>query len=178
MSRKRRLPDIGDDALWRSVTADITPIVGRNPPPMRSEPKPRNEHPSAPLPRAAPAVPPKSAVPRPKPLPLAAGSAPDIDRRTAERLRRGQMPIDMRLDLHGMTREEAHGRLAAAIDVAWRDGRRVILIITGKGQGILQQSVPRWLNEGDTRRRILTFSHAQPKDGGSGALYVLLKRRR
>jgi DNA-nicking Smr family endonuclease len=38
--------------------------------------------------------------------------------------------------------------------------------------------VPRWLNEGDNRRRVLAFCHAQPKDGGSGALYVLLKRKR
>jgi DNA-nicking Smr family endonuclease len=178
MSRKRRLPDIEDGALWRSITADITPIARRNPPPKRSDPKPRTQNPSAPLPRAEPVVQSKPPMPRPKPQPLAAGNAPDIDRRTAERLRRGQMPIDMRLDLHGMTREEAHRRLAAAIDAAWRGGRRVVLIITGKGQGILQQSVPRWLKEGDNRRRILTFSHAQPKHGGSGALYVLLKRQR
>jgi len=122
-----------------------------------------------------PALPPR--VIRPKP-PLEHGQAPDVDRRTAERLRRGQMPIDMRLDLHGMTREEAHHVLSAALASAWGSGRRVILVITGKGQGILRDAVPRWLNEGERRRRILAFCHAQPKDGGSGALYVLLKRKR
>jgi len=80
-----------------------------------------------------------------------------------------------------------------AFAAAAADGLRAVLVITGKGGagvgaggvgagrdrlGILRSAVPRWLNEGATRARILAFTEAQPRDGGSGALYVLLRRRR
>ena len=151
------------------MIADITPLEGRAPPPPAKSPSWAAGLP----PPAAPPV-----TPRPPLPPLEAGRTPGIDRRTAERLRRGQLAIDVRLDLHGMTREQAHARLTASIAASWEAGQRVVLVITGKGQGILRDAVPRWLNEGSTRRRIIAFCAAQPKDGGVGALYVLVKRRR
>jgi DNA-nicking Smr family endonuclease len=62
-------------------------------------------------------------------------------------------------------------------------GRRCVLVITGKGiwrseAGILREMVPRWLNEAPNRARVLAIAHAQPRHGGQGALYVLLKRKR
>jgi len=171
MARKRRQPE-DDRALWRSVTADITPLEGRPPAP------PASRKPSKPaLKRVSPPIAPPTKI-RPKQPPLEAGRTPGVDRRTADRLRRGQLAIDTRLDLHGMTRVEAHDRLTQSVAASWEAGRRVLLVITGKGQGILRDAVPRWLNEGSTRRRIIAFCAAQPKDGGGGALYVLLKRRR
>jgi DNA-nicking Smr family endonuclease len=173
MTGKRAHPNEDGRALWQSVTADITPLEGRvAPPPAPPPPAPREEPPEPPLP-TAPLVKPRRALP-----PLEAGRTPGIDRRTAERLRRGQLAIDYRLDLHGMTREEAYEQLGTSIATSWEAGRRVILVITGKGQGILRDAVPRWLNEGSNRRRIIAFCVAQPKHGGGGALYVLLKRRR
>lgn len=181
MGRRRRFPDEDDARLWRTVTADITPLTRRDPPPKRAEQGKPLPPPSPPVRQAIaaamPAPPPARPVRRKPPL-LAHGETPDMDRRTAERLRRGQLPIDMRLDLHGMTREPAHHALSATLAAASSAGRRVVLVITGKGQGVLQSAVPRWLNEGDNRQRVLAFCHAQPKDGGSGALYVLLKRKR
>jgi DNA-nicking Smr family endonuclease len=58
-----------------------------------------------------------------------------------------------------------------------------VIVVTGKGLkadggGVLRANVPRWLNEPDLRARVLAFAHARPKDGGEGALYVLLKKRR
>ena len=47
-----------------------------------------------------------------------------------------------------------------------------------RGAGVLREAVPGWLNDPVNRTRILSFCHAQPRDGGDGALYVLLKRRR
>ena len=175
MARKRNRPQEGQEdesALWRSVTADIKPLEGR-PAPVSASVSPRK--PVGKTPQNAAAPPPQ---PRPKLPPLEAGRTPGLDRRTAERLRRGQLAIDYRLDLHGMTRAQAHDRLNASIAASWETGRRVLLVITGKGQGILRDAVPRWLNEGSARRRIIAFCTAQPKDGGGGALYVLLKRRR
>ncbi len=122
---------------------------------------------------------------RGEPLPaLAPGTIAGVDRATAERLRRGGLVIDGRLDLHGLTQDEAHAALERFLGGSAARGRRCVLVITGKGlgdgfgRGVLRQAVPRWLNEPPNRARILAVMPAQPKHGGAGALYVLLKRKR
>lgn len=190
--------------LWRSVLRDITPLPGHSPParlddaapPAKAPAKPGGEpgaKPSAgpakpPGPRRAASKPPSS-PPKPVVPPLELGRAPGVDKRQADRLRRGRTEIDARIDLHGMTQAEAHRRLAAFIERSASSGLRLVLVITGKGltgemaargpgksQGVLRAAVPRWLNEPGLRPRVLAVTHAQPKDGGDGALYVLLKR--
>ncbi len=122
------------------------------------------------------------------------GNVAGLDRRSSERLRKGQMPIEGRIDLHGLTQAEAHGRLRAFIVAAQIQGKRCVLVITGKGsstektddaaymtrdrRGILREAVPKWLNQADLKRLVIDFRAAQPKHGGSGALYVLLRRTR
>ncbi|MBY0430226.1 MAG: Smr/MutS family protein, partial [Rhodospirillales bacterium] len=109
--------------------------------------------------------------------------APGVDKRTGEKLRKGRMDIDGRVDLHGMSQEIAHGALIHLVGRGFDRGLRCLLVITGKGdrtggEGVLRRAVPRWLNEPGLREKVLSFSYAQPRDGGEGALYVLLKRRR
>jgi DNA-nicking Smr family endonuclease len=106
-----------------------------------------------------------------------------IDRANAERLKRGLHRIEARLDLHGMTQREAHEALSAFIAASRDLGRRCVLVITGRGlgqngPGVLKSSVPRWLEEPQLRRHILAIAPAQPEHGGSGAAYLLLRRRR
>ena len=65
----------------------------------------------------------------------------------------------------------------------YRGGRRCVLVITGRGlgpdgPGVLKRAVPRWLAEAGLRRRILAVAAAQPRHGGAGALYLLLRRQR
>ncbi len=89
------------------------------------------------------------------------------------------MAIEARLDLHGKTQDEAHRELSSFIARAQAQGKRLALVITGKGRegkGVLRESVPRWLNEPALRGRVLALTNAQPRDGGAGALYVLLRR--
>ena len=92
------------------------------------------------------------------------------------------MAIDASLDLHGLTQEVAHAALIRFVNGSAQLGRRCLLVVTGKGNregaGILRTQVPRWLNEPALRSLILAFAYAQPKHGGEGALYVLLKRQR
>ncbi|MHB1217040.1 MAG: Smr/MutS family protein [Alphaproteobacteria bacterium] len=165
----------GDDAeLWQWATRDAKPLRARGT--RASAPKPRVE--PKPAPRPGVAAPTAAPV-----LPeLSHGASPGVDRRTAERLHRGRMEIDGRIDLHGMTQAEAHDALAAFMDKAEARGWRCVLVITGKGTrpggGVLRAAVPRWLNLPPHRARILSFGAARPKDGGDGALYVLLRRRR
>jgi DNA-nicking Smr family endonuclease len=139
-------------------------------------------------PAAKPAPSKRSPSPAPSPQPaqppeLATGRIAGVDKRLAERLKRGQLPLEGMLDLHGLTQEEAHRQLDGFLAHAAHGGRRCVLVITGKGvwrsdSGILKEMVPRWLNEAPNRARVLAIANAQPRHGGSGALYVLLKRRR
>ena len=160
-----------DSAVWRSVTADVKPLRGRD------RLKAAGQIAVGGRPKK-PTVPTALAPVRKLVEPLKLGYAPGVDKRTAERLRRGQLPIEARLDLHGHARETAYPILSGFLAAAWESGRRNVLIVTGKGQGILKEAVPRWLNESPNRGRILMVAQAQPKDGGGGALYVLLRRRR
>jgi DNA-nicking Smr family endonuclease len=115
---------------------------------------------------------------------LAPGVADGIDKRTLQKLRRGLLPPEARIDLHRMTQEDAHQALDRFLAGAQAAGRRSVLVITGKGYGsggavgVLKAAVPRWLNEPAMRSRVLAFSHAVGADGGEGALYVLLRRLR
>jgi DNA-nicking Smr family endonuclease len=96
------------------------------------------------------------------------------------KLRRGNYPIDARLDLHGLTQSEAHVRLAEFLAAAQVRGNRCVLVITGRGLrqgGALREMTPRWLDEPPNRSLVLSFTQSQIRHGGEGALYVLLRRR-
>ena len=126
--------------------------------------------------RETPAAPARQPTPLP-PLDRRAG----IDRATAERVRRGRYPVDAVLDLHGMTQEEAHRALARTLASARAAGQRVLLVVTGHGRttgGILKAAVPRWLDEPQLRHQVLMIAPARPQDGGTAALYVLLRKAR
>lgn len=116
-----------------------------------------------------------------------------LDRRTAERLRRGDIRPDARIDLHGMTRDRAHRSLGIFLSSAIAEGRRVVLVITGKGRsgghhedaafmtparGVLREDLPRWLRTGPFASRIVGIYQAHQRHGGGGAFYVYLKKTR
>jgi DNA-nicking Smr family endonuclease len=167
---KGRPPKREERALWRAAMRDVAPIIER---PAEA---PETAAPTTPPPRRA-------APPRAQPAPavtlpeLTEATAPGLDRRSAERLRRGERRIEARLDLHGMTQDEAHQALLTFLARSVAAGRRCVLVITGKG-GVLRSAVPRWLNERPNRPHLLAFMPAQAKDGGAGALYLLLRRAR
>jgi len=126
-----------------------------------------------------------------------------LDRRTAQRLTRGQLPIEARLDLHGMRQTEAHTALNRFIAQSYGSGKRCVLVITGKGKkkfdlgrfyhddpddhftgehtsrpGVLRENVPQWLSRPPNGHLVLRTAPARPKDGGDGALYVYLRRKK
>jgi DNA-nicking Smr family endonuclease len=107
------------------------------------------------------------------------GIAPGLDRATKQKMRRGKIKIEARIDLHGLTQNEAYKNLEKFLYNCRAEGLRSVLVITGKGlggEGVLRAAVPKWLNEGHNQQIIRAFSYAAPKDGGEGALYVMLKR--
>jgi len=112
------------------------------------------------------------------PVDLRQGEKAGIDGSTQRRLFRGEVLIDLRLDLHGMTVARAHKQLIQFILSAADDGCRCVLVITGKGSGVLNRHVPNWLKQPPLSFHVLALAEARPKDGGAGAFYVLLRRKR
>lgn len=112
------------------------------------------------------------------PIDLRHGEKAGIDGSTHRRLFRGEVPVDARLDLHGMRAAQAQNQLTQFIELAAYEGCRCVLVITGKGSGVLHGHVPNWLKRPPLSFHVLALAEARPKDGGSGALYVLLRRNR
>ncbi len=179
--------DHEDEALWHHVARKVKPLPRKNAPRVKLvEAKTKTEAPAPTKakPKAKPATPakPRAAAPV-RPAELDAGARVGLDRRQATRLRRGQLELDGRIDLHGKTREEARGALFAFLDRMRARGARCVLVITGKGlrgpgSGVIRGELPRWFNHPDLRPGIVAFTEAQPKHGGSGAFYVYLRRTR
>jgi DNA-nicking Smr family endonuclease len=179
-----------DGALFRRTFADAAPLKRRRPtvtvepPPAPSSdaaPKRGTRKPAptglVPAPVAGPVLPPQPADV------TARGSLAGIDRRTADRLRRGRLAIEARLDLHGSFQDDAHRALNDFIQRSAASRRRVVLVITGKGRiseggGVLRRNVPQWLRMAPCAPHVLAIVPAQPQHGGSGALYVMLRRKR
>jgi DNA-nicking Smr family endonuclease len=176
-----------DIGLWRWAMRDVAPLRGRpecplpNPSPLAE--KGRVGMKAGEIPAAPTADPVRIVPPRPPPAravpPPALDRFAGLDRASAERLRRGRYPIEARLDLHGMTQAEANRALAGFVAGSRVIGRRCVLVITGHGRisgGVLKTAVPRWLNEPDLRGHVLAITPAQQRDGGTGALYLLLRK--
>ncbi len=126
------------------------------------------------------------------PDPMKAAEAPGhlMDRKHYDRLRRGNLKPEAKLDLHGMTADQAHGVLNGFIMRSASQGKRLVLVITGKGKppsddgimpgrmGVLRHNLPFWLNAPHLSRLILEITPAHQKHGGGGAYYVYLRRQR
>jgi DNA-nicking Smr family endonuclease len=126
-----------------------------------------------------------------KPVVKKAQAAPTgVDGRTGERLRRGAITPDSKLDLHGLTEDAAYRALWSFLQAAHRRGDRLVLVVTGKGarapdepfdleprsRGVLKTMVPRWLGEPQFMRLIADTRYAHRRHGGDGALYVYLRK--
>lgn len=190
-----------DRNLWDFVTRNVRPLLHRSSsasnstPDLMPETAPKRGAKKPPPPKLdmTPALSPEITL-KASPGPIGSG-APDfhgLDRRSAERLRKGQMTIEGRLDLHGLRQNEAQERLTTFLLRGYHDGRRCVLVITGKGSrnagtsgydgksetGVLRRLVPYWLQMPPLAPLILSHSPARPKDGGEGAFYILLRRKR
>ena len=190
MSRKtpKRLSS-EDEALWRKVVEKATPLAKNRPraqPPAKAQREPEPKPAFVPQPFAVG----ETAQPRQAPKP-AAKPAPAMDRKAYTRLKRGKLKPEARIDLHGMTLAEAHPRLLKFIHSVHADGKRLVLVITGKGRtrpedegpipsrpGVLRRQVPDWLSRPPLSALVLEITPANLRHGGEGAYYVYLRRTR
>jgi DNA-nicking Smr family endonuclease len=188
MRRRRRLrPDEAE--LWARVVEAAVPLRPAGAP---SDP-PEHRLPAA-LPAAAPLVlPPLVRRPpgrggvtldlKPSVADRLAQQRIDMDRKKFGRLKRGKLVPEARLDLHGLTQAEAHADLTGFMLMSQQMGRRLVLIITGKGRsegqaGVLRQQVPHWLSLPPLRPLVLQIAEAHVSHGGGGAIYVYLRKSR
>lgn len=170
MSKNKLPPEDLED--WQDFTATIKPIKHRTQPPeLPNQKLPKFFAESSPIPTFS------------KPsTPLQAGEKSGIDRNSFQLLSKGKMPIDAKLDLHGKNFAQAFRIFKNFITTASADGKRCVLIITGKGrpeaETTLHSSLPDWINHEDIRPFIVTYTSAAPQLGGAGAYTLLLKRQR
>ena len=110
------------------------------------------------------------------------GRAPGVNAQLLKQLQSGDIPPRRHLDLHGKIKSEAFKLLKSFIRESRHEGEYCVLVITGKGhhspdgQSIIQEALPLWLTRSPVDNHVLAFSPAQPRDGGGGAFYVLLKK--
>ncbi|SIS58060.1 Smr/MutS family protein [Phaeovulum vinaykumarii] len=216
--RKKRKLSSAERDLWARVAASATalPADARNAGDLRpSEDLPDPPLPASPP--AGAARPPAARVPEKDPPRLAAFSqripAPEprpeprlrvdlagapaewlaeapvrMDRKTHQKMARGRLAPEARIDLHGMSVAQAHPALIRFVSGAHARGQRLVLVITGKGRrdgdpgplptrpGVLREQVPHWLHLPPLSGLVLQVSSAHARHGGSGAYYVYLRR--
>jgi DNA-nicking Smr family endonuclease len=178
MGKKRGGGKGEDEELWRRVAATVKPYAD----PRKAAAKAKKDAKTA---ASAPVSPsPSGALQKINVRKIkaadaarynsASGPARGFDAATERRLKRGQLGIDGRLDLHGLTQAAARDALARFVAEARRQERRTLLVITGKS-GVLRRLAPQWLAE--MPEAVIAATPARPKDGGDGALYVRLRRK-
>jgi DNA-nicking Smr family endonuclease len=187
--------------LWEHAARSIEPIKGKKGrvhaaiEDAEEAPRRAGKHeppkPAATKPKPAPTTPPPAVRLPPAPPPPAPLS---LERRKARKLSSGRIEIEGRIDLHGMRQSEAHVALIRFLQRGYVDGRRWVLVITGKGaptrtahdekleregveRGVLRRNVPRWLAEPELAPIVIGFTTAAIKHGGEGALYVHLRKK-
>ena len=199
MARRRGLT-ADEQALWSRIAQTTVPIH-----PSRKTKLEPLESPKA------PAVKPHSPEPEPLPVDFRIGAKPlgksstrielsphpgkalrdqpvRMDHKTHRRMNQGKLVPEARIDLHGMTLSVAQPQLLRFILNAHADGRRLVLVITGKGReggpeaplpvrpGALRHNVPLWLQMAPLNQLVLQVRHAHRRHGGEGAYYVYLRR--
>lgn len=188
--------------LWRAVVKDAKPLVSAS---LVSKPEPS---PMAEAPRPGKVVPivernmpdrSETEMKAPVRMSIGAGAPPltGLDRRTSQRLARGQLEAEARLDLHGLRQDEAEDALFRFLARSRAAGLRLVLVITGKGEspftrhtlhgrhyheapersGVLRAALPVWLASPRFRAEAAGFQPAHPKHGGGGAFYIRLRKK-
>ena len=181
MSRRRRLsPE--EEALWKRIARTTNPMqkprMAKAPPKQPDKPKAETEPSWSPpdFKVGERSVPTATRIPAP-------ANPVNMDRKAYTKLKRGKSAPEARIDLHGMTAATAHTALTAFLLRAYGEQKRLVLVITGKGRpdqgqrvGVLRREVPHWLDQPPLRQIVLQTTQAHQRHGGSGALYVYLRR--
>jgi DNA-nicking Smr family endonuclease len=198
MNRKPRGLRPDEETLWRQVARTTTPLTDR--PKKANSPKPTQKKPKPGIPPADGLAPFQIGA-KTSTAPAAHNIAPSVNQRVSaaplrmdkkafSRLKRGKANPEGRIDLHGMTAAAAQVALTSYLLRAFADGKRLVLVITGKGRksqddgpiptpvGVLRHQFPDWVSRPPLSQIVLQVTQAHQRHGGSGAFYVYLSRNR
>jgi DNA-nicking Smr family endonuclease len=169
-----------DNDLFRQAMRGVTPLkpdnrVRRKPAPRKPPVKPKQGEPGYVEERFT-----QGMLEQECPDQLCFERAGGAQKSVLKKLRTGKLPVESTLDLHGLSIEAARLQLAAFLEECQQFGYRHVIIIHGKGfrsqnKPVIKPMVNRWLRQAG---EVLAFCSAQPKDGGTGAVYVLLRKNR
>lgn len=197
-SKVKPEPLVPDPEVWQEIARGVKPIRRSNIAPQPLAPLPKLYRPEG----AGAAAYAKIDAKEKRPLlpahvsPGRHGEPPELqmDKRLKQRFQRGELPVEARLDLHGLTLANAERALSKLIRDSLAQQKRCLLVITGKGarsasendlssgtmsgRGVLRAWLPDYLKRGPWRGQILGVTPARPHMGGTGAFYVLLRRQR
>lgn len=192
MTRRPRGLSAEERELWVRVVASARPMRPQHPKADEHDARQKQRTPSAPAAdfRVGGVARPLTRAHERPPLREDGHAAQPLrmDKRTHQEMQRGKLKPEARIDLHGMTLAEAHPELIRFILKAHGSGKRLVLVITGKGKrgedlgpipqrvGVLRHQVPHWLAQPPLGSAILQVMPAHVKHGGSGAFYVYLRR--
>jgi DNA-nicking Smr family endonuclease len=176
--KKGKHSNSDEAALFREAIGDVKPVSNRRKRLQAPTPKPRARFTEA----EHQAVLKESMTAGPDPSDMETGEElvfrrPNISRRVMRQLRRGNYAVQEEIDLHGLTADEAHVELHGFIKECSAARMRCVRVVHGKGRGsgpkgpVLKAGVNRWLAQWE---EVAAFCSAQPRDGGTGAVYVLL----
>lgn len=190
MSRRKLRPE--ERELWQKVTHSATPLpqaLRRAVEPQKPTIQRKTDAKQIDLPTAfgigTKSDQPKNLVTTPQ---TASRSKPVMDTKTYGKMKRGKLVPEARIDLHGMTLDQAHPALTRFILTSYSRGFRLVLVITGKGQkddphdpmprqrGVLKRQVPLWLRMAPLNTAVMDVTEAHIRHGGGGAYYVYLRR--
>lgn len=196
MTRRKLRPE--EEALWNKVASRTERLQPEKPfhpddfvttPPPKSRAKPIFD--TALTPKQVNGSAPKTSVSTAASIvDQIAGTAVQMDRKTFTQMKRGKLKPEGKLDLHGLTLDRAHPALTRFILSAHSQGKRLVLVVTGKGKdrddngpipvrfGVLRHQVPQWLSMPPLSSVVLQVSQANLRHGGGGAYYVYLRRNR
>ncbi|MGH6860244.1 MAG: Smr/MutS family protein [Phyllobacterium sp.] len=167
-----------DRILWETVARTARPLKGREKPLfLLEEAAPQTSA----RPSAAGRDKSKASVFPAKPAAQRPHVLHPIDKPTHRKIAKGRVVIEGRIDLHGLTQSEAYGLLLGFLQRAHLRKLRHVLVITGKGSslgsdGVLRQAVPLWFVTPAFRILVSGYEDAARNHGGTGAIYVRLRR--
>ena len=197
MSRKPRGLRPDEEALWQQVARTATPLsnipkknlLTQSITPKKPEPTEKQPIPAFRIGSKTSTAPARHDI-APSISHRVADAPLRMDKRTHARMKRGKASPDGRIDLHGMTAAAAHMALTAYLMRSFSDGKRLVLVITGKGRqssedgpiptrtGVLRHQLPDWISLPPLNQIVLQMTQAHQRHGGSGAFYLYLARNR
>ncbi|MBP7670273.1 MAG: Smr/MutS family protein [Ferrovibrio sp.] len=183
------VPLVPDGEVWNSVAKEVRPLKrGPDRVPAPLAPMPKVLRPEAPFPSDYARA---DNLKKGPGRGVSAKQLPQMDSRLKQRLVQGRIPVEQRIDLHGLTLREAERAMDRLLRDCIARGQRGLLVITGKGittgseppslferRGVLRAWLPEYLRHGPWRDQVLGIAPARQEQGGAGAFFVLLRRRR